>query len=573
MRYDVALIASEEPEAFALAAPVPRARRLHHRLGAAAQVAVGARAHDAHREPLAARRRRGRARGRGDLPARRRAGRASRRRPRIAARLRPVLYVRGRRARAPATASARIVVQSGPKWLDTRRRGRAPCARVLERLAPSARASSPRRAMPPAVARADRHRARDVCELAGLGRRARGGAAPRDGRHRRRARRGHAGDARRRRLSRRALRGAGAALAAVGIAVPRVPRLRGGRRSALPLDRSGPRWLLSARCWSRPAGGSATRSLPAWSRARSARGTRRSTRWCCPRTPTSRRTCRRSTVRSRWANGCPRATTRPSSRGRRCAPRCCRGSRAFRCAPVKRAGCTRVCSRTASSCAASWATAPRTGRRSCSTTPARSAATLPDAAPEFVVRDDERAAAAALLRVHDVAGPYHVLHPTRGLSAQRARWPIAGFVALARRLVARDGVPVLVTGARDDEPIAHAIADGARQRRDGARGRDDDRHVRRVGAARARRRRDGFGADARRGGGRRADGRASSRCSPTSRTAGRPRDRASRSCGRRYPCPPGHRKETCPDFACVRDLDEAAILAALDGLLVATAER
>jgi len=40
-----------------------------------------------------------------------------------------------------------------------------------------------------------------------------------------------------------------------------------------------------------------------------------------------------------------------------------------------------------------------------------------------------------------------------------------------------------------------------------------------------------------------------------------------------YPCPPGHRKETCPDFACVRELDETAIVRALDGLLVAAAER
>ena len=32
-----------------------------------------------------------------------------------------------------------------------------------------------------------------------------------------------------------------------------------------------------------------------------------------------------------------------------------------------------------------------------------------------------------------------------------------------------------------------------------------------------------------------------------------------------YPCPPSHRKETCPDFACVRDLDVTRVLAALDG--------
>ena len=40
-----------------------------------------------------------------------------------------------------------------------------------------------------------------------------------------------------------------------------------------------------------------------------------------------------------------------------------------------------------------------------------------------------------------------------------------------------------------------------------------------------------------------------------------------------YPCPPDHRKESCPDFACVRELDEERILAALDGLLLTAAER
>jgi ADP-heptose:LPS heptosyltransferase len=39
-----------------------------------------------------------------------------------------------------------------------------------------------------------------------------------------------------------------------------------------------------------------------------------------------------------------------------------------------------------------------------------------------------------------------------------------------------------------------------------------------------------------------------------------------------YPCPPSHRKETCPDFACVRALDGERVLAALDGLLVPAAD-
>ena len=195
-----------------------------------------------------------------------------------------------------------------------------------------------------------------------------------------------------------------------------------------------------------------------------------------------------------------------------------------------------------------------------------------DATPEFAVRDDERASAAALLRVHDITGPYHVLHPTRGLSAQRARWPIAGFVALARRLVARDGVPVLVTGARDDEPIVHAIADGA------GTGVTPLAGATTIGV---------FGALAERA---RAVVAMDSGPMHVAAAVGAPTvgifalqsdepDRWAPKGPRAavvrptYPCPPGHRKETCPDFACVRELDEAAILAALDGLLVTTAER
>jgi len=39
-----------------------------------------------------------------------------------------------------------------------------------------------------------------------------------------------------------------------------------------------------------------------------------------------------------------------------------------------------------------------------------------------------------------------------------------------------------------------------------------------------------------------------------------------------YPCPAEHRKETCPDFPCVREIDVAAVLRALDGLPVSLRE-
>ena len=196
----------------------------------------------------------------------------------------------------------------------------------------------------------------------------------------------------------------------------------------------------------------------------------------------------------------------------------------------------------------------------------------PGAMPEFAVRDDERTAARALLRVHDVSGEYVLLHPTRGLSAQRSRWPIAGFIALAKTLVARDGVPVLVTGAPDDAALAHAIADAA------------GRGVISVAGATT------IGAFAALAEGARAVVAMDSGPMHVAAAVGAPTlgifalqtDEPDRwaPCGRRvavvrpsYPCPPGHRKETCPDFACVRDLDEGRILAALDGLLVAAAER
>jgi ADP-heptose:LPS heptosyltransferase len=195
-----------------------------------------------------------------------------------------------------------------------------------------------------------------------------------------------------------------------------------------------------------------------------------------------------------------------------------------------------------------------------------------DTTPAFAVRDDDRATAETLLRVHDLARPYYLLHPTRGLSAQRSRWPVDGFVALAKRLVARDGVPVLVTGSPDDAAIAHAIADGAGAGVVSLAGATS------IGA---------FGALAERA---RAVIAMDSGPMHVAAALGAPTvgifalqsDQPDRWAPKgprvalvrpAYPCPPGHRKETCPDFACVRALDERAVLAALDGLLVATAER
>ena len=195
-----------------------------------------------------------------------------------------------------------------------------------------------------------------------------------------------------------------------------------------------------------------------------------------------------------------------------------------------------------------------------------------DATPAFAVRDDERGAAESLLRVHDTAGPYYVLHPTRGLSAHRARWPVAGFIALARRIRARDGIPILVTGSGEDGAIAQAIADGAGPGTISLAGATS------IGgfAALAERARAVIAMDS---GPMHV---AAAVGAPTVGIFALQSDEPDRWAPKgprvavvrpTYPCPPGHRKETCPDFACVRELNESAMLAALDGLLAATAER
>ncbi|MFN2459105.1 MAG: glycosyltransferase family 9 protein [Candidatus Velthaea sp.] len=195
-----------------------------------------------------------------------------------------------------------------------------------------------------------------------------------------------------------------------------------------------------------------------------------------------------------------------------------------------------------------------------------------DSRPRFVPTAADRADAAALLRVHDVHGIFALLHPTRGLSAQRRRWPIAGFVELARALTARDDVPLLVTGSSDDAAIAHAVASGA------GRGVVSIAGATTIG---------GFGALAERAAYVVAMDSgpmhvAAATGAPTVGVFALQSDEPRRwaPLGARtavvtpsYPCPPRHRKETCPDFACVRALDVARILAATEAVRSDAVER
>jgi ADP-heptose:LPS heptosyltransferase len=194
----------------------------------------------------------------------------------------------------------------------------------------------------------------------------------------------------------------------------------------------------------------------------------------------------------------------------------------------------------------------------------------PVAQPAFVPSGEDRAAADALLAARGISGSFAVLHPTRGLSAAHARWPTAGFVALARALRERDGLPLLVTGSAADAPIAEAIA-----RESGAISIAGATPIG-VYAALAQR---AWYVVAMDSGPMHV---AAATGAPTVGIFALQSDEPDRwaPIGPRtavvravYPCPPDHRKETCPDFACVRHLDIAAIVAARDGLTAPLSER
>ncbi len=195
-----------------------------------------------------------------------------------------------------------------------------------------------------------------------------------------------------------------------------------------------------------------------------------------------------------------------------------------------------------------------------------------DASPRFAVTPEDRASAAGLLARAGVATgePYVVLHPTRGISAARERWPIARLGELARALGEQQRARVVVTGGPQDRAVADAIAIAGGAIALGGRSTLGE-----------------LGALAQ---GSRAVVAMDSGPMHISAAVGAPTvgifalqsDEPRRwaplgACTAvvtaTYPCPPSHRKETCPNFACVAELDIAGVLATLDALLNEGARR
>lgn len=198
-----------------------------------------------------------------------------------------------------------------------------------------------------------------------------------------------------------------------------------------------------------------------------------------------------------------------------------------------------------------------------------------DAQPRVNLTDADRNDARRLLENARVDGPFAILHPTRGIQKPE-RWPSAPFGRIVNELVERYRIPVLVTGSQDDRAFVARVFAEARStpREFGPR---SAAAINTAGATSLR----GFTALAERARFVVAMDSgpmhlAASTGTPTVGIFALRSDESHRwaPLGTRtavvegtYPCPPEHRKETCPDFACVRALQSGPIFDALDGLL------
>lgn len=192
-----------------------------------------------------------------------------------------------------------------------------------------------------------------------------------------------------------------------------------------------------------------------------------------------------------------------------------------------------------------------------------------DATPVFTVPDAARESVAEKLRAAGVARPYLVLHPTRGIAAARDRWPVGRLSELAGALAAQFGATVVVTGSEADRAIADRIAAAGAAVSVAGRTSLAEFGALAEGA---------LGVVAMDSGPMHL---AAAVGVPTVGIFALQSDEPDRwaPLGPRvavvratYPCPPQHRKETCPDFACIEALDIPRVLAALSGLLGRRAE-
>jgi ADP-heptose:LPS heptosyltransferase len=187
-----------------------------------------------------------------------------------------------------------------------------------------------------------------------------------------------------------------------------------------------------------------------------------------------------------------------------------------------------------------------------------------DATPVFVVDAQARAEADAALVALGVREPFAILHPTRSVSTYRS-WPAQRLGELGKALGERLDVCVLVSGTEADRAIAEDVA-----KISGGVSLAGKVSLRAFAAVAQRARcvvaMDSGPMHVAAAVGAPTVGIFAMQCDEPDRWAPLgPRVAVVRAS---YPCPSDHRKETCPDFACVRELGVEGVLKALDALFM-----
>jgi ADP-heptose:LPS heptosyltransferase len=182
--------------------------------------------------------------------------------------------------------------------------------------------------------------------------------------------------------------------------------------------------------------------------------------------------------------------------------------------------------------------------------------------------EDERAADELCAQLGLTANGFALVHPANAIASERGIWPLEGWANLVREISARFNLPVLVTGSEDDRDIAEGVV--ARGGGFSLAGKTT------IGSFGSLARRGAFFAGVTTG----AMHVAAACGAPTvgiypfqTDTPDRWAPLGARTAIVRatYPCRPGERKETCPDYACIANLDVPRIMAAIESLTGAPA--
>lgn len=189
----------------------------------------------------------------------------------------------------------------------------------------------------------------------------------------------------------------------------------------------------------------------------------------------------------------------------------------------------------------------------------------PNPVPVLLTTPEDEREAQAWLERRDLSGtPYKILHATNAIAPERGNWPTGGWAALAGALRRKFSAPVVLSGVEGDRGIVERIA-----RESGAIPAAGELSL------------GGFAALARRS---QLFTGITTGSMHVAAAVGAPTlgifpfqtdtpDRwapigAHTSVVRAsFPCRPGERKETCPDYACIARLDVPRIMAAAESLL------